>query len=232
MPNRAKSTAHAAAARPATPRERIDQTAYELFSQRGVRGVGIDELVARSGVAKMTLYRHYASKDELALAFLRRREELWTRAWLQAEVERRAAAPAERLLAIFAVFDKWFRKADFEGCSFINVLLETDRKDHPVRIATVEHLATIRVFLRGLAEAAGVRDPDGFARQWHILMKGSIVAAGEGDKDAALRGADIGRLLLAREGVTGVASAPPAPPVPGVSRRARAAASSGRPGSS
>lgn len=231
MPNRTKSTAHATAAgaRPATPRERIDQTAYELFSQRGVRGVGIDELVARSGVAKMTLYRHYASKDELALAFLRRREEVWTRAWLQAEVERRAAAPAERLLAIFAVFDKWFRKVDFEGCSFINVLLETDRKDHPVRIATIEHLATIRAFLRSLAEAAGVRDPDGFARQWHILMKGSIVAAGEGDKDAALRGADIGRLLLAREGV---AVETPAPPVTGVSRRARAAAASGRPASS
>ena len=229
MPNRAKSTARATAARPATPRERIDQTAYELFSQRGVRGVGIDELVARSGVAKMTLYRHYASKDELALAFLRRREERWTRAWLQAEVERRAATPGERLLAIFTVFDKWFRKPDFEGCSFINVLLETDRKDHPVRIATVEHLATIRAFLRGLAEAAGVRDPDGFARQWHILMKGSIVAAGEGDKDAALRGADIGRLLLAREGV---AVETPAPPVPRVSRRVRAAASSGRPASS
>ena len=217
------------AARTATPRERIDQTAYELFSRRGVRAVGIDELVARSGVAKMTLYRHYASKDALALAFLRRREEQWTRAWLQAEVHKRAAMPGDRLLAVFAVFDKWFRKPDFEGCSFINVLLETDRKDHPVRIATVEHLATIRAFLRGLAEQAGVRDPDGFARQWHILMKGSIVAAGEGDKDAALRGADIGRLLLAREGV---AVETPAPPAPGVSRRARAAASSGPPGSS
>ena len=187
--------------RSATARERIDQTAYELFSRRGVRGVGIDELVARSGVAKMTLYRHYPSKDQLALAFLRRREELWTRAWLQAEVERRASDPKQRLLAIFEVFDKWFRRSDFEGCTFINVLLETDRKDHPVRVATVEHLATIRAFLRGLAEQAGVRDPDDFSRQWHILMKGSIVAAGEGDKKAALRARDIGRLLLRNEGI-------------------------------
>ena len=217
MPNPTRSSPAPRAPRPAarasTPRERIDQTAYELFSRRGVRAVGVDELVARSGVAKMTLYRHYASKDALALAFLRRREEQWTRAWLQAEVLKRAEAPGDRLLAIFAVFDKWFRKADFEGCSFINVLLETDRKDHPVRIATVEHLATIRVFLRGLAEAAGVRDPDGFARQWHILMKGSIVAAGEGDKDAALRAADIGRLLLAREGVAGAVAAAAEVPV-------------------
>jgi AcrR family transcriptional regulator len=191
----------AATARAATARERIDETAYELFSRRGVRAVGVDEVVARSGVAKMTLYRHYPSKDHLVLAFLRRREELWTRGWLQAEVERRSDVPGERLLAIFEVFDKWFRRADFEGCSFINVLLEIEERDHPVHVATVEHLATIRVFLRQLAESAGVADPDGFARQWHILMKGSIVAAGEGDKNAALRAREIGRLLLAHGGV-------------------------------
>ena len=203
--------------RAASARERIDQSAYELFSRRGVRGVGVDEVVARSGVAKMTLYRHYPSKNHLALAFMRRREELWTRAWLQAEVERRASAAAERLLVIFEVFDKWFRRADFEGCSFINILLEHEAKEHPVRVATVQHLAEIRNFLRGLAEAAGVREPDNFARQWHILMKGSIVAAGEGDKQAALRAREIGHLLLVHEGVI----EPPAPAPSLAKRRVR-----------
>ena len=193
--------ANASKPRAASARERIDQSAYELFSRRGVRAVGVDEVVARSGVAKMTLYRHYPSKNHLALAFMRRREELWTRAWLQTEVERRASDAAERLLAVFDVFDKWFRRADFEGCSFINILLETEDRAHPVRLATVQHLAEIRRFLRGLAEAAGVRDADHFARQWHILMKGSIVAAGEGDKDAARRAREIGCLLLAHEGL-------------------------------
>jgi len=193
--------ASARRARPpvADPRERILQTAYELFSRHGIRGVGVDTVIERSGVAKMTLYRHYPSKDKLALAFLRRREELWTRAWLQTEVERRASSPRARLLAIFDVFDRWFRRADFEGCSFINVLLEIDDRAHPVRSATVHHLEVIRSFLRELAAGAGVRDPDGFARQWHILMKGSIVAAGEGDRDAARRAQDIGALLLDRE---------------------------------
>ena len=194
------TTSPARQARAATARERIDLAAYELFSRRGVRDVGVDELVAKSGVAKMTLYRHYRSKDELALAFLRRREELWTRGWLQAEVERRAAAPAQRLLAIFEVFDKWFRRADFEGCAFINVLLES-QPGQPVRAASIVHLATIRDFLRGLAADAGVRDAAGFARQWHILMKGSIVAAGEGDRDAALRARAMGRLLLIDAGI-------------------------------
>ena len=187
--------------RAATARERIDQSAYELFSKNGIRAVGVDAVIARSGVAKMTLYRHYRSKDELVLAFLRRREELWTRGWVQAEAARRGGSAGERLLAIFDAFDKWFRRADFEGCSFINVLLEIADEAHPIHVASVAHLATIRAFLHQLATEAGVNDPDGFSRQWHILMKGSIVAAGEGDADAALRARAIGQLLLLHEGV-------------------------------
>lgn len=106
-------------------RSRILEAAYELFSRQGIRAVGIDAIIRRSGVARMTLYRNFGSKDELVLAFLERREQRWTRDWLQQEAERRAADPAERLLAIFDVFDDWFRHDDFEGCSFINVLLET-----------------------------------------------------------------------------------------------------------
>lgn len=178
-------------------RERILDTAYELFSRNGIRAVGVDRVIAESGVAKMTLYRNFASKDELVLEFLRRREERWTREWLQAEVERRADDPAERLLAIFDVFDAWFRQDDFEGCSFINVLLEVTDPASKVRQASVVHLASIRSFLQGLATDAGAADPEDFARRWHILMKGSIVAAGEGDREAARRGQEIGKLLLA-----------------------------------
>src|SRR5438477_6584364 len=122
--------------RPASARERIDRTAYELFSRHGIRAVGVDTISARSGVAKMTLYGHYPSKDDLALAFLRRREELWTRSWLQQEVERRAQAPAERLLAVFDVFVKWFRRSDFVCCSFVKVLLEHGVLGQQVRRAS------------------------------------------------------------------------------------------------
>ena len=183
-------------------RERVLATAYGLFSRHGTRAVGVDRIIAESGVAKMTLYRNFASKDDLILAFLERREELWTRAWLQAEVERRASTPAARLLAIFDVFGDWFALDGFEGCSFINVMLEIDDPGHPVRDAAVRHLAEIRAYLAGLAAAAGVADADAFARQWHILMKGSIVAAGEGDTAAARRAQELGALLLARHGIT------------------------------
>jgi AcrR family transcriptional regulator len=186
----------------ATGRDRILETAYGLFSRQGTRAVGVDTIIAESGVAKMTLYRNFASKDDLIIAFLERREELWTRAWLQASVEARATSPAERLLAIFDVFGEWFEREDFEGCSFINVMLEVTEAAHPVRQASVRHLAAIRGLLIELAAAAGVRDTDHFARQWHILMKGSIVAAAEGDTQAAARAREIGALLLVHHGVT------------------------------
>src|SRR3954469_18658607 len=105
-------------------RERILETAYELFSRHGIQAVGVDRIVAEAGVAKMSLYRNFGSKDELVLAFLRAREERWTRGWLQAEAQSRGETPAERLLAIFDVFGEWFARTDFEGCSFVNVLLE------------------------------------------------------------------------------------------------------------
>ena len=107
------------------PRERILDTAYELFSHRGVHDVGIDELIERAGVAKATLYRHFPSKDELVLAFLEQREQLWTYGWVEAEARRRGKTPEEQLLAIFELFDEWFHREDFEGCSFVNVLLES-----------------------------------------------------------------------------------------------------------
>ena len=171
--------------------------AYELFARQGVQAVGIDAIIERSGVARQTLYRHFGSKQELVLAFLERREEVWTYGWLAAEVHRRQRDPRRRLLAIFDVFDEWFRDPDFEGCSFINVMLEYPAPDHPLHQAAASYLARIRGFITELATDAGLADPSGFARQWHILMKGSIVAAGEGDRDAARRGKQIGRVLLA-----------------------------------
>ncbi len=179
-------------------RERLLCAAYELFSRHGVQATGIDAIIERSGVARQTMYRHFRSKQELVLAFLARREEAWLHDWLQAESARRATDPGEQLLAIFDVFDGWFREPEFEGCSFINVLLEHPDPEHPLHQAAAEYLARIRAFLEGLARRAGVKEPEGFARQWHILMKGSIVAAGEGDREAALRAKAIGAQLLER----------------------------------
>ena len=178
-------------------RQRILDTAYELFSHRGIHDVGVDELVERAGVAKATLYKHFRSKDDLVLAFLEQREQIWTYGWVEGEARRRRATPEEQLLAIFDLFDEWFDCDDFEGCSFVNTLLEFRDLDHPVGRASADYLENIRSVVRNLALEAGLRDPDDFALSWHILMKGSIVQAAEGDVDAARRAQHLARLLIA-----------------------------------
>jgi AcrR family transcriptional regulator len=180
-------------------RERILDTAYDLFSRHGTHAVGVDAIVAGSGVAKMSLYRNFGSKDELILEFLRRREQLWGRDFLIAEVEAQAEDPAERLLAIFDVLGEWYARDDFEGCAFTKLVFTIDDRAHPVRRAAVQHIDNVRAWLRGLATDAGVEDPDAFSRQWSVLMTGSLVSASAGDTEAAAHAADLGRLLLSAE---------------------------------
>ena len=183
--------------RPAVPaRERIVSTAYALFTRRGVRGVGIDEIIDQSGVAKATMYRHFRTKNDLVLAVLQRREQLWTFDLVEQQSRLRGNTPEEQLLAIFDVFHDWFQKReDFDGCSFINVLIELGAT-HPAGQASIQYLDNIRSIVRQRAETAGLHDPDSFARSWHILMKGSIISAAEGDLEAAHRAQDMARTLI------------------------------------
>lgn len=168
------------------PDERLLETAYELFSARGVRDVGVDELVERAGVAKATLYRHFSSKDELILDFLQLREERWTVGWLEKQVRERGRTPEEGLLAVFDLFDEWFGEPEYAGCPFVRVLLEMG-PEHPAGAACIEHLATVREFLTQLGTDAGFRDPDGLAEALHILLCGAIIQAAAGNVTAAKR---------------------------------------------
>jgi AcrR family transcriptional regulator len=191
MPETHRQTTQAAG----SARERILDASYELFSRRGIRAVGVNEVIERAGVATATLYRHFPSKDELVLAFLELREQRWTRDFVEAGAIDRGAGPEERLLAIFDVLDEWFHRDDFEAGSFMKVLLELG-PEHPAGGASVWHLEQLRSIVRRLAEEAGLHDTDSFARSWHILMEGSIVSAAEGDVEAARRGKAMGQLLI------------------------------------
>jgi AcrR family transcriptional regulator len=184
---------------PAVPaRERILSTAYELFTRRGIRAVGIDEVIARSRVAKATFYRHFPTKNDLVLAVLQRREQLWTLELVETQSRLRGSTTEQQLLAIFDVFHDWFQKReDFDGCSFINVLIELGAT-HPAGQASIQYLGNIRSIVRQRADAAGLTDTDNFARSWHILMKGSIISAAEGDLQAAQRAQAMARDLIER----------------------------------
>ena len=171
---------------PAQSVDRILAVAYELFSTRGVRDVGVNELIERSGVAKATFYRHFPSKDSLVFAFLEQRDKQWTVDGILSEARRRGSTPHEQLLAIFDVFGDWFRREDFEACSFVRVMLEMGPA-HPLGRASIDYLAKIRGHVQDVAEEAGLVRPEEFAQSLLILMKGSIIQAVEGDALAAER---------------------------------------------
>jgi AcrR family transcriptional regulator len=181
------------------PRERLIRTAYELFSRDGVQRTGIDRIIAEAGVAKASLYRNFRSKDELVLAVLERREQIWTHEWLQREVETRATGGRERLLAVFDVLGEWFARSDYEACLFVNTLMETRFSSPSISAESVARLGTVRSLLINWAEQGGVRHPGDLASQWQLLMLGSIVATAAGETGAALQARELGTLLLDRE---------------------------------
>jgi AcrR family transcriptional regulator len=177
-------------------RERILETAYELFTRYGLAAVGVDRIVAEAGVAKTTLYRRFGSKDGLAVAVLLRHEQLWTRKWLEPEATRLASAPGGGPAAIFDALDEWFGQADYEGCLFINSLLETRDPSSPVREAAIAAIEQVYEVVQRLLEEAGIPDSDARAQQIQLIMRGCIVAAVEGRLDAAKHGRIAAQRLL------------------------------------
>lgn len=157
-------------------REHLIETAARLFNEHGYHATGIDRILAESGVAKMTLYNHFRSKDELILAVLRRRDETF-RNRLVRTVEREADTPRERLVAIFDVLRDWFRSKEFHGCMFINASAEYGAPDSAIRAASCEHKRLLTSYIEELARGAGAGDPAMLASALMLLIEGAIVSA-------------------------------------------------------
>jgi len=167
------------------PRERILKTATKLFYERGINNVGIDLVISRSGVAKMTLYHHFKSKDELVLAFLERVQQQWT-AWFTGRVNKLATDPRKRLLAVFDVLEEWFKTPDFRGCPFINTAAEVGDSRHPAHRTALRYKMGLRDYFADLASKAGVSDTVAIADSMLMLADGAIVrAAMSGDAKIA-----------------------------------------------
>jgi AcrR family transcriptional regulator len=156
-------------------RSRILEAAYELFSRRGIRAVGIDAIIRESGVARMTLYRHFGSKDGLAAAYLDRRGER-TQEGVKSEVERRASSPRERILAAFDMLRELVEEPDYRGCAFINAAAEMASPDHELTKIARHHKDASRQWFAEFAAEAGVPDPEGLAIQLTLLVDGLFVA--------------------------------------------------------
>jgi AcrR family transcriptional regulator len=172
----------------ATPRgearERILDTAFRLFYAHGVRGVGVDTIIASSGVAKATFYRHFPSKDDLAVAYLDRVDGRW-RGQLQAAAAAAGPDPRARLVGMFNALLAICQQNDFHGCAFINTAAES-APGSSVHARSVEHKAAVRAWVRDIAEQAHARDPDALARALTLLLDGALAEGVlDGDPSAA-----------------------------------------------
>lgn len=165
-------------------RDRLVETAASMFERGGYHAVGIDAVLAESGVAKMTLYNHFGSKEALILEVLQRRD-----AAMRERLARRARAQSvdarERLVALFDALGEWFRSPDFHGCMFIAAGSEFGESSRAIRAAARDHKRMIAAEVAEWAAEAGAREPDLLGRQLAMLADGAMVAAHLGGGDPA-----------------------------------------------
>lgn len=169
-------------ARPAA-RERILDTAFRLFYAHGPRGVGVDTVIAESGVAKATLYRHFPRKDDLVLAYLDKVDQAWF-GQLRAAARSAGEDPREQMVGMFDALASAGRREGYHGCAFINTAAESD-SGSDVHARTVEHKHVVLAWVTDLARRAGAADPDQLARQLTLLIDGGL-SAGVLDADSTV----------------------------------------------
>jgi AcrR family transcriptional regulator len=164
-------------------RQRILDTAFRLFYARGLRAVGVDTIIAESGVAKATFYKHFPAKDDLVLAYLERVDRIWSQ-----QLHDAAAAagprPRDQLVGLFDALETACRRDGYRGCAFINAAAEAT-PGSPVHERTVAHKREVLAWVRGLAVEAGARYPEALARSLTLLLDGGLASGAlDADPDA------------------------------------------------
>jgi AcrR family transcriptional regulator len=179
------------------PRDRILAAAGDLFYHHGIRAIGVEAIAEAAGTNKMTLYRHFSSKDELVAEYLRQSAKAADTCWDQLE----KLHPGDEL----AQLTSWFRQMadhvsdrDQRGCALANAAIELPEKTHPARRVIEEYKSTVRSRLVLLAQTAGLREPDMLADELFLLLEGARVSAQSGGTDGlGRRLARMGENLMA-----------------------------------
>ncbi len=176
------------------PKERILKTASDLFYRFSVHTVGVDRIIAESGVAKMTFYKHFPSKANLVAAYLRQKNEVWF-AMLATATGKPGLSPPERILAIFDALGGSFGSPSFRGCPFVKGLAEfgPDAESPEVQAVISSYFESLHDFVASLIAPLALDDPERTVVQILSLIQGSIVMAqtasapaiAEANRDAA-----------------------------------------------
>ncbi|MBK1876708.1 TetR/AcrR family transcriptional regulator [Pelagicoccus mobilis] len=173
-------------ARKSPKRELLLDTAFKLFYERGFHAVGIDTILAESGVAKMTLYNHFKSKDELIVAALEKRaaEILDHRT---ATIQEAGDAPLAKIAAIFDAYHQWFHSEGFNGCAFIRAIGEYPDETSPINQSVKRQKQILIDTFAQIATELKAKSPQLLAQQLYLLAEGAIIRAHTfQDPDSAL----------------------------------------------
>lgn len=155
---------------------RLMEAALGLCCRKGVAATSVDEIIEASGVARMTLYNRYGSKDALIHAALAHEAGLW-RAWFFTRLAETAGTPRQKLLSLFDIMEEWFRREDFLGCALMNAAMESRNRDEKLAGIILAHKSYVLEQLRALVTAAGVEQVELVTQQIDLLMDGAIVKA-------------------------------------------------------
>ena len=155
-------------------RERILATAGELFYREGIRAIGVDTVVERSGVSKTSLYRLFESKDALIAAFAAEKDQLfWV--WWDGVEEQYAGDPRALLEALLSGIAEKIGRPAFRGCPFLNLVTEFPDQNHPGRVIARDNKEEMRARLATIVAKLGVRDPNRIASQIALIINGAFV---------------------------------------------------------
>ena len=155
-------------------RDQLLETAWRLFYRDGYHATGIDRILAEAGVAKMTLYKHFRSKEELILAVLEKRSQLFSESFSRF-LQAKKRTPDQQLLAVFEWLIAWIKGKEFRGCFFQKAMAEYQEVQDPIHQAALAHKTAFHAEIRRLVAVAGLTRAKGLADQLALLVEGAIV---------------------------------------------------------
>lgn len=161
---------------PPSRREELVDAAMRVFYRHGFHASGLDSILEEGGISRMTLYNHFKSKDELIIAALRRRDEIFRNRMMKF-VESKAHSPRDKILAVFDFHEQWFTGREFCGCMFINACAEFGDPNSAPRLIAAEHKRSIVRYLVECVRECGLARPEHVADQFNLLIEGAIVTA-------------------------------------------------------
>jgi AcrR family transcriptional regulator len=157
-------------------RDHLLAVAQRMFCETGFHAVSVDAILEEAGVARMTLYKNFGSKEDLIVATLKREDTMF-RQWLASAVEARSSHPQDRIVGLFHALHDRFASDGYYGCAFIRASIEYPASGHPVHRAAQAHKEMIRSYLRGLVAEVDGADPVTLSEQLYLLFEGAITAS-------------------------------------------------------